>query len=62
MTARKVDQCEQDLRAAAEALRAAQNMPGGAERIAALKTAGKMRFDADKKKRQSEVTFPASKA
>jgi hypothetical protein len=40
--------------AAEEALKAAQKMPGGPERIAALKKAGQMRFDAFEKKRHFE--------
>ena len=42
---------EEDWLAAEEALKAAQQMPAGPERIAALKRAGRMRFDACKKKR-----------
>jgi hypothetical protein len=41
-----LEQCELDLRVAEEALSAAQKMPGGPERIAALKRAGQLRFDA----------------
>lgn len=44
-------QRELDLQTAEAALSAAQRMPGGPERIAALKRAGKMRFDADKRRR-----------
>jgi hypothetical protein len=42
MTANKLEQCENDWRAAQEALKAAQAMPGGSERIAALKKAGQL--------------------
>ena len=45
---------EQEWEAAEEALKAAQKMPGGPERIAALKKAGQMRFDAFEKKRHFE--------
>jgi hypothetical protein len=51
MTPKELEQWEQDLRAAELALKAAQEMPGGAERIAALKRAGQLRFDAYEKKR-----------
>jgi hypothetical protein len=45
---------EQEWEAAEEAHKAAQNMPGGPERIAALRKAGQMRFDAYEKKRHFE--------
>ena len=45
---------EKEWEAAEEALKAAQKMPGGSERIAALKKAGQMRFDAFEKKRHFE--------
>ena len=44
------EQWEEDWRVAEEALRRAQAMPAGPERIAALNRAGKMRFDADLKR------------
>ena len=40
---------EKEWEAAEEALKAAQQMPGGPERIAALRKAGQMRFDAYEK-------------
>jgi hypothetical protein len=46
-----LEQCELDLLAAEAALSAAQRMPGGSERIAALRRAGQMRFDADERRR-----------
>jgi hypothetical protein len=46
-----LEQCELDLLAAEAALSAAQRMPGGPERIAALRRAGQMRFDADERRR-----------
>jgi hypothetical protein len=42
-------QLEEELAAAEDALRVAQNMPAGAARIEALRKAGQMRFDAFKK-------------
>src|SRR4030081_480199 len=44
MTPKELEQWEQDCRAAELALEAAQNMPGGPERIAALRRAGQLRF------------------
>ena len=41
-----LEQCELDLRIAEELISAAQKLPPGPERIAALKRAGQMRFDA----------------
>jgi hypothetical protein len=53
-------QCEQEQQAAQAALQAAQSMPPGSERISALRRAGQMRFDADKKmKAQEDVTRSA---
>jgi hypothetical protein len=55
MAPEKLEQVlEQEWEAAEEALKAAQKMPGGPERIAALRKAGQMRFDAFKKKRHFE--------
>ena len=55
MAPEKLEQVlEKEWEAAEEALKAAQNMPGGPERIAALKKAGQMRFDAFEKKRHFE--------
>jgi len=45
---------EKEWEAAEEALKAAQEMPGGPERIAALRKAGQMRFYASEKKRHFE--------
>jgi hypothetical protein len=49
MTAKKPDQHQDDLaakEAAEQALQAVQTMPVGPERVAALRKAGQMRFDA----------------
>ncbi len=46
MIPKKSEELDEELRAAKEALKSAQNMPGGPERIAALKKVGQMRFDA----------------
>ena len=55
MAPEKLEQVlEKEWEAAEEALKAAQEMPGGPERIAALKKAGQMRFDASEKKRHFE--------
>jgi hypothetical protein len=55
MAPEKLEQAlEKEWEAAEEALKAAQKMPGGPERIAALKKAGQMRFDAFEKKRHFE--------
>ena len=55
MAAEKLEQAlEKEWEAAEEALKAAQKMPGGPERIAALRKAGQMRFDAYEKKRHLE--------
>ena len=55
MAAEKLEQAlEKEWEAAEEALKAAQKMPGGPERIAALRKAGQMRFDAYEKKRHFE--------
>ena len=40
--------------AAQAAVSAAQKMPGGPERIEALRKAGQLRFEADKRRRQRE--------
>ena len=50
MIPKKSEELDEELQAAEDALRAAQNMPSGPERIAALRKAGQMRFDASKKK------------
>jgi hypothetical protein len=42
---------EDDWEAAEEALKAAQQLPAGPKRIAALKKAGQMRYDAYEKRR-----------
>ena len=55
MAPEKLEQVlEKEWEAAEEALKAAQKMPGGPERIAALKKAGQMRFDAFEKRRHFE--------
>jgi len=50
MTLKQLEQCEQEWQAAEEALKAAQKMPGGPERIAALRRAGQLRNDAYERK------------
>lgn len=45
---------DDDWRAAEAALAEARSLPGGPERIEALKNAGKLRFAADSKRRQEE--------
>ena len=54
MIPKKSEELDEEIRAAEEALKAAQDMPGGPERIAALRKAGQMRFDAFEKKRHFE--------
>jgi hypothetical protein len=50
MTLKKLERCEEEWRAAEEALKAAQKMPAGPERIAALRRAGQLRNDAYERK------------
>jgi hypothetical protein len=45
---------EEQWRAAEAALSAAQKLPGGSERIEALRRAGQLRFEADKLRRAFE--------
>jgi hypothetical protein len=45
---------EEDWKAAEAALDAAREMPSGAARIKAMKKAGKMRFEADRRRREQE--------
>jgi len=45
---------EEEWRAAEAALAAAQKMPGGPERIEALRRAGQLRYEADKRRRSIE--------
>jgi hypothetical protein len=45
---------EEEWEAAEAALKAAQNLPGGAERYQALKHAGQLRYNADKQRREIE--------
>jgi hypothetical protein len=59
MASEKLEQVlEKEWEAAEEALKAAQKMPGGPERIAALRKAGQMRFEAFEKKRHFEERGP----
>ena len=46
---------DDDWKAAEAALEAACRLPGGAERAEALKHAGRLRFDADKKRLAREI-------
>ena len=48
------DEGDDDWKAAENALEAARRLPGGAERIEALKRAGRQRFEADKKRQMKE--------
>jgi hypothetical protein len=57
MTPKEPEQWEEDCRAAERALTDAQKMPGGPERIAALKRAGQLRFDAYERKRAVQDTI-----
>jgi hypothetical protein len=57
MTPKEPEQWEEDCRAAEQALTDAQKMPGGPERIAALKRAGQLRFDAYERKRAVQDTI-----
>jgi hypothetical protein len=50
MIPKKSEELDEELRAAEEALKAAQEMPVGPARISALKKAGQMRFDAFEKR------------
>jgi hypothetical protein len=52
MTSKQPDFNEEDWQAAEQALATAQGMPVGPERIAALKRAGQMRFDAFRRKQE----------
>ena len=45
---------EEDWKAAEAALDAAREMPSGAARIEALKKAGQMRFEADRRRQEQE--------
>jgi hypothetical protein len=45
---------EEEWRAAEAVLAAAQKMPGGPERIEALRRAGQLRYEADKRRRSFE--------
>jgi hypothetical protein len=49
------DEGDEDWKAAEAALEAARRLPGGAARIEALKQAGRLRFDADKKRQKKEI-------
>jgi hypothetical protein len=46
---------DDDWKAAESALEAACRLPGGTERIEALKHAGRLRFDADRKRLAQEI-------
>ena len=48
------DEGDDDWKAAEDAQEAARRLPGGAARIEALKQAGRLRFDADRKRQQTE--------
>jgi hypothetical protein len=53
MISQKEEQCvEEEWQAAEAALRAAQKLPGGIERFEALRKAGQLRYDADKRRRE----------
>jgi len=48
------DDANEKWRIAEEALQAALRMPGGKDRVAALRRAGQLRFDADKLRQEME--------
>jgi|HubBroStandDraft_5_1064220.scaffolds.fasta_scaffold2599633_1 hypothetical protein len=50
MPAKKPDTAEEDWKAAEAALEAARRLPAGGERVEALKKAGQLRYNADKKR------------
>ena len=52
---------EDEWRAAEAALANAQRLPGGPERIEALKRAGQLRYDADKRRRLTEEEMDRNK-
>jgi hypothetical protein len=54
MNAKNLNQCEEDWKAAEAALKAAQKMPGGPERVEALRRAGQLRYNADQHRRALE--------
>jgi hypothetical protein len=54
----KSEELDEQVQAAEEALTAARRMPGGPERVAALRKAGQMRFEAYQRKWPAN---PASK-
>ena len=49
------DNDDEDWKAAELALEAARRLPGGAERIEALKQAGRLRLDADRRRQKKEI-------
>ena len=49
-----MNDCDDDRRAVEAALEKARSLPGGPERIDALRRAGKLRFAADKKRHKRE--------
>jgi hypothetical protein len=51
MITKKPEKCEEEWEAAQAALEAAQKLPGGPERFDALRKAGQMRYDADRRRR-----------
>jgi hypothetical protein len=54
MSTKKTDDCEEEWQAAEVALKTAQKMPCGQERIEALKRAGQLRYEAGQRRRSSE--------
>lgn len=48
------DEGDDDWKAAENALEAARRLPGGAARVEALKQAGRLRFEADRKRQKKE--------
>ena len=53
---------EEEWQAAQAALEAAQRLPGGAERFEALRHAGQLRYDADKRRRALQSKTDVGKA
>jgi hypothetical protein len=53
---------DEDLQVAEAALKAARQMAAGPKRIEALKKAGQLRYDADKRRMKSESTLSSKRA
>jgi hypothetical protein len=53
---------DDDWKVAEAALEKARGLPGGAERIEALRQAGRLRFEANKKRQKDEKRHPGPKS